>query len=77
MFPDSLCGAVKGGSGDAIELPMEGGNASQGLQTAAALAEVRGKPWRGFRWEFWKEWEKRNSVECGGYEIPLDCFIVQ
>lgn len=60
-----------------MELPMEGGNASQGLQTAAALAEVRGKPWRGFRWEFWKEWEKRNSVECGGYEIPLDCFVVQ
>lgn len=54
---DSLC-AVEGGSGDA----MEEGNASQGLQTAAALSGVRGKPWRGLRWEFWKEWEKRNVV---------------
>lgn len=37
----------------------------------------QGKALEGLRWELLKEWEKRNSMECGGSEIPLGCFVVQ
>lgn len=55
VFQGSLGAVFGGGSGGA----MEEGNTPQGLQAAAALSELREKPWRDLRWEFWKEWEEK------------------